>query len=732
MELVVSDIGSGVWPGPKEIGYQPGSSSSTTLLSLGCSPAIGPVDTIAGAGAELFMNDEDNFDSPFCWGRSGAAGIDLEIEVVPINSTTANSGIKLRLYPWNNSAYPDSYLNKGYATVAIPESLRVDVSNSNSFTFLGDVADNNTTPLFIAEDRCNAGEAGNEAARAAIDDVLKHIFKEFGSEYYFGLDALYDFGNDVAEVYSTGNEPDDIIEGTILGLDSENNYDAIKVFWDKEIVSNRYVNLSNAQYLEIVIPLQNSVDETLQEISLHNIAFGLRSNFVYRVMMPETGSFTPYSDPIDIIIPRISIPNTRLFSLDDSVILPSNQGDINTQFQFSTNYTHQNNIAPDSVNVVIDDVAFPLATQDEIYSDGAEFSTIISGFPEGTHSYYFSVELDEKTTRYPDLYNLTFATNDTTAGQISLIADQTSIPFDGTSVNLTATILDSSGAPLQGETVTFIQNHGALNPSSSTTDENGQVHVQYTPGTSGTATIQATTSNGLSDSVSVDVYQSTNAIETTLRIALVSQAADHSEYHIYGESTYTSNGNPVSNTDIIYEARDANGNLVGKIDGDDYGVFDNPVTDRMDEYGRSRVSYYAYSSGFITIKANVQGSINSTVAYVQVGPPPTTNISPFKTLNAGASILDLALAPDAQHLIVSTDSRAKVVDLSTYSFGNDLVDRRTFDADFSNNGDTLVIVSEPCTDCYSINVYNGNTLTHQRGILYGSQEKDVRNIAVSP
>ena len=94
------------------------------------------------------------------------------------------------------------------------------------------------------------------------------------------------------------------------------------------------------------------------------------------------------------------------------------------------------------------------------------------------------------------------------AHAMTLWAAPDTLDADGVSTAaITATVTDDTDTPVEDETVQFSADYGSLSHSSATTDANGIVNVVYTAPSSqppgGTATVTATTSNGVTQTATV-------------------------------------------------------------------------------------------------------------------------------------------------------------------------------------------------------------------------------------
>jgi hypothetical protein len=86
---------------------------------------------------------------------------------------------------------------------------------------------------------------------------------------------------------------------------------------------------------------------------------------------------------------------------------------------------------------------------------------------------------------------------------VVLRANQTSIPFNGGTIELTATVTGAGGRLLPGVPVTFLASDGVLNPTSGITDSAGEVRTTLTANRAGTVTARA----GTKDSNTVTIVR---------------------------------------------------------------------------------------------------------------------------------------------------------------------------------------------------------------------------------
>lgn len=86
---------------------------------------------------------------------------------------------------------------------------------------------------------------------------------------------------------------------------------------------------------------------------------------------------------------------------------------------------------------------------------------------------------------------------------VVLRANQTSIPFTGGSIELTATVTGAGGRVLPGVPVTFLATEGTLNPTSGISDSNGEVRTTLTTNRAGTVIARA----GTKDSNTISIVR---------------------------------------------------------------------------------------------------------------------------------------------------------------------------------------------------------------------------------
>lgn len=327
------------------------------------------------------------------------------------------------------------------------------------------------------------------------------------------------------------------------------------------------------------------------------------------------------------------------------------------------------------------------------------------------------------------------------ANGLTLTSDTYSLPLDGSSVaHLTAHVTDDLGNPIAGELVTFDTSYtGSVSPYQDTTDANGDAHTTFTPSEVGTAIVYATTAGGLADQVTIDVYQSSGAIETTFEVNLESQGETQSVYEINGDSRYVANGSPVDHTDIVYTVLGESGQPFGDLESAYYGTHGNPVTDRTDNWGDSQVHLTVNESQLVTIKANILGSVNTAVAYVQVGGVDPADLQPFTVVTFPGIVTDLEMSPSGDALLAASDDgqTASILSPATYQFVYTLVNpneayEESFAVGFSQNESRLVVGTDDDSDDYAVLVYDGNTYAHIRGVQYGSSGGQVLAVDLSP
>lgn len=321
------------------------------------------------------------------------------------------------------------------------------------------------------------------------------------------------------------------------------------------------------------------------------------------------------------------------------------------------------------------------------------------------------------------------------ANGLTLWSDTYSIPLDGSSVaHLTAHVTDGTGSPVVGELVTFDTNYtGGLNPRQDTTDGSGNAHTTFTPDEVGDAIVYATTAGGLSDQVTIDVYQSSGAIHTTFEMRLVSQSDTQSIYDIDGDSRYVASGDPVENTDIVYAVLGETGQPFGVLESRHYGTSGNPVTDRTDHWGDSSVLLTVNESQLVTIKVDILGSVDTTVVYVQVGPVDPADLQPFVVVGFPGEVTDLEMSPSGDGLVATSESGriAQIMDPATYQFVHTLYladDEEVFSGAFAGNGSRLAVG----TDDEVVNIYNGTTYTWERSFPSTSEGMQFMSVDLSP
>jgi hypothetical protein len=416
---------------------------------------------------------------------------------------------------------------------------------------------------------------------------------------------------------------------------------------------------------------QNSEENTLT-VRIHPqgdpFEFYVRSAMGYRGYYVNDPPSSAYIDQQGWEVYRYVIVDP---SLSFAGISPGSSGTPNTNFEFSITYTDPDDQAPDTIEVVVNGTPHAMSSSDTTYDDGVVFTSSPLTFDIGVYNYYFQATQGAWNGRDPTSGSYQFEVVSAANG-LTLSSDTYSIPLDGSSVaHLTAHVTDGQGDPVVGELVTFDTNYtGSLNPRTDTTDANGDAYTTFTPSEVGDAIVYATTDGGLSDQVTIDVYQDSGAVETTFEIRLESQTDTQSQYDIDGDSRYVSSGEPVDHTDIVYTVLGESGQPFGVLESSYYGTQGNPVTDRTDNWGDSSVDLIVTESQLVTIKAEILGSVDTTVAYVQVGPVDPADLQPFITVGFPGEVTDLEMSPFHDALVAtSADGRsARVMDPTTYQF----------------------------------------------------------------
>ncbi|TFH36780.1 MAG: hypothetical protein E4G99_04135, partial [Anaerolineales bacterium] len=99
--------------------------------------------------------------------------------------------------------------------------------------------------------------------------------------------------------------------------------------------------------------------------------------------------------------------------LEHPSLSPSSTAYIGTQLNFSIDYCNFDSIAPDSIEIVIDSIPYPLSPEESDYLTGAKHSISLIGFELGVHDFYFTSDVGAQSYRYPASEALSF-TVDTT------------------------------------------------------------------------------------------------------------------------------------------------------------------------------------------------------------------------------------------------------------------------------------------------------------------------------
>ncbi|MFH1075954.1 MAG: Ig-like domain-containing protein [Pseudomonadota bacterium] len=165
-------------------------------------------------------------------------------------------------------------------------------------------------------------------------------------------------------------------------------------------------------------------------------------------------------------------------------------------------------IVTDENNAVVENATVIFATtlgfispgSDTTGKDGVVSTTLTSGDTTGTAT------VTATTGGVTATVTVVFAAS---AGHLSVSAFPTTINAGGSTSTITAIVTDENNAVVEGATVLFGTNLGRISPRSDVTDEDGVVLATLTSSANsiGTATVTATTTNGLQASVTVTIVE---------------------------------------------------------------------------------------------------------------------------------------------------------------------------------------------------------------------------------
>jgi len=241
-----------------------------------------------------------------------------------------------------------------------------------------------------------------------------------------------------------------------------------------------------------------------------------------------------------------------------------------------------------------------------------------------------------------DRIDLTVAAN-VTIGNLSLTTGNTSAVVGSTTpVSVRATVVDTSGAPVPGVSVSFTANLGSLATASATTGANGIAEVSWTPGATVGTDILTASLNGFSDTANINIISgSGNTLSLSPTTATVAPGASVE----LRASVVDASSNPVSGETVVLNISGAGGGNLSSI---------NLTTDAN---GQAVTTYTAgTTSGVDTVTAR----LNSNAAI--------TASSALTVSAANVTIGNLSLTTGNTSAVVGSTTpvsvRATVVDTS--------------------------------------------------------------------
>ncbi len=186
-------------------------------------------------------------------------------------------------------------------------------------------------------------------------------------------------------VYATANQPPDILTkddiNAVVGEEYSVDYEAEddrtpidNLQWSLETNTSDWLSIDPNTGVLSGTPELDDVGSYWVKVSVFDNEDGW-----------DHSEFTLYvtTEPITSFEPELSNPS-----------MTPTSGDTETMFTFSVDYSHPEGDLPDSIQVVIDEIAYDLKYNTS--SNSYEYSTKLS---EGAHTYYFTATLGEYTKR---------------------------------------------------------------------------------------------------------------------------------------------------------------------------------------------------------------------------------------------------------------------------------------------------------------------------------------------
>nr|WP_245995134.1 invasin domain 3-containing protein [Inmirania thermothiophila] len=252
---------------------------------------------------------------------------------------------------------------------------------------------------------------------------------------------------------------------------------------------------------------------------------------------------------------------------------------------------------------------------------------------------------------------------------VTVAAGASSLTADGAdSATIRATVLDTAGQPVAGETVTFATDVGTLSATSATTNASGIAEVTLSGTRLGTATVTAT-AGGFRGEVQVTfVPGPADATKSVLTISPASVSADGSAQYTVKALLFDSAGHPVADgTAVTLRVEDTGGTPVGAV------LSTNPA---QTAGGAASFTVQAPapsavpSGGTATVTAEVATglSLTGTVTFASV------SVSPA---DVGSLVLDAATAQVVADGATRVQIRATLTDVDGEPIANEAVSMST-------------------------------------------------------
>ena len=194
-----------------------------------------------------------------------------------------------------------------------------------------------------------------------------------------------------------------------------------------------------------------------------------------------------------------------------------------------------------------------------------------------------------------------------TPASLSLGLSQTSVKSDNSdSSTITATVLDSNNAALEGIVVAFSANGGQISASSGTTNASGQATITFSSGTTDpsnrTATITATVAGLTPETIPIGITGSTLALSTD-KTTITDTGSTTASLTV---TAANAGGTGVYNTAITFAVTGTGGATV------------TPSTGNTDVSGQLTVTITGTSAGSVTVTVTGLGT-TATQAYTVTG-----------------------------------------------------------------------------------------------------------------